>query len=52
LNLFIRFGEEVVYHMIEVIDVFNQGAMTRVRHNPQVGVRNVLIDEDGVANRN
>jgi len=52
LEVLVRFGEEIVYLKVEVVGVFAQGAMTRVRDNPEVGVGNVLIDEDGVGNRN
>jgi hypothetical protein len=52
LEVFVRFGEEIVYLMVEVVGVFAQGAMARVRDNPEVGVGNVLIDEHGVRNRN
>jgi hypothetical protein len=52
LEVFVRFGEEIVYLLVEVVGVFAQGAMARVRDNPEVGVGNVLIDEDGVGNRN
>ena len=52
LEVLVRFGEEIVYLMVEVVGVFAKGAMTRVRDNPEVGVGNVLVDDDGVGDRN
>jgi hypothetical protein len=34
LEVFVRFGEEIVHLMVEVVAVFAQGAMARVRDNP------------------
>lgn len=45
-----RFGEELVYLVVEVVGVFAQGAVARVRDNPEVGVGNVLVDKDGMGN--
>ena len=50
LEVFVGFGEEVVYLVVEVVSVFAEGGMARVRDYPEVGVGNVLIDEDGVGN--
>ena len=50
--VFVRLSEEVVYEAIEVVGVFDESVVARVRHNPEVGVGNVLIDEDRVGNGN
>ena len=52
MKVFVGLGEELVDLLVEVVDVFAQGAVARVRYNPEVSVRNVLVDEDGVGNGN
>jgi hypothetical protein len=34
LEVFVRLSEEIVYLMVEVVGVFAQGAIARVRDNP------------------
>ena len=51
-EVFIGFAEEPVDLVVEVVGVFAQGAVPGVRNHPEIGVRNVLVDQDGVGNRN
>ena len=52
VEVFVGFGEELVDLMVEVVGVFTQCSVARIRDNPEVGVGNVLVDEDGVGNGN
>jgi hypothetical protein len=49
-EVFVGFGEELIDLVVEVVSVFDQGVVTRIRDNPEVGVGNVLKNEDRVRN--
>ena len=52
LEVFVGFVEELVDLVVEVVGVFAQRAMARVRNDPEIGVGNVLVYQDSVGNRN
>lgn len=48
VKVFEGLSEELVDLPVEFIWVLSQCAVPGVRNNPEVGVRDVLVDEDGV----
>ena len=49
--VFVWFGEELVDLTVEFVGMFDQSPVARVWDNPEVGVGNVFIDQDSVADR-
>ena len=49
VEVFVWFAEEFVDLVIKLVGVLDESAVARVRDDPEVGVGNVLIDQDGVA---
>lgn len=51
LEVLVRLGEKIVNQTIEIVGMFDEGRMARAGHNPQICVRDVVIDEDCVVKR-
>src|SRR5581483_4814607 len=47
-----RRAEKMLHLLVKFISMFLQGPVSGVGHDPEIGVLDVLIDEDGVRNRN